>query len=99
MNLNLPKAQRCRRCGAAIVWVVSSEARRPMPLDYEPTERGNVFVRYEDGRLIGQVKTNADPRPRGIAFMPHHATCGPTIAARKPKSPAKPKPPEPPSLF
>lgn len=61
-----------------------------MPLDYEENPRGNVICRYEKGRLIGIVLTQGKPRPTGVAFMPHFATCNP---GGKPKAEKPPKPP------
>lgn len=86
----------CRRCNAPMRWCVTTNGRR-MPLDYEPDESGNVICEYQDGVLIGRVLTKGDPRPPGIAFMPHFATCA--KRPRRPKKPPKVKPEPAPSLF
>lgn len=90
----------CRKCHAPIRWCRTTNGRM-MPLDQEPDPTGNVICEYQDGTLVGKVLTRGDPRPAGVAFMPHFATC-PARAKRKqgtPKKQPKPKPEPAPSLF
>lgn len=80
----------CSRCGRQIGWVTTSNGRR-MPIDPEPNKDGNVIVRREGrSRLVADVLSKDRPRPRGVAFMPHFATCGKTPAAPKPAPPVQP---------
>jgi hypothetical protein len=101
----------CRHCGRPIRWVAvtswdydtGSERTSAIPVDAEPTERGNVFVQIIDGRLVGRVASKAVPRPPGVAHMPHFATC-PTLTRQRGSDVVKPpKPPKPeldqPALF
>lgn len=78
----------CDRCGLQIGWVTTVEGRR-MPIDPEPNEAGNVIVRRQGrgGKLIAEVLNRSKPRPQGVAFMPHFATCG------KPAPKVEPEPP------
>lgn len=61
---------RCRSCGAEIVWVVTSTGAR-MPLDAEPNPDGNVEL--VNGRAI--VHGQPPAFVHGPIHMPHHATC------------------------
>lgn len=100
----------CRHCGRPIRWVAvtsmiwtGSERTSAIPVDAEPTERGNVFVQIIDQRLVGRVASKAQPRPPGVAHMPHFATC-PVLTGQRGDDTVKPaKPPKPtldqPSLF
>lgn len=67
-------SDRCRshRCQAPIRWVRSAANDKPLPLDAEPTEAGNVIISLDlFGAEIGTVEPGA-PMPR---YMPHFATC------------------------
>jgi hypothetical protein len=87
----------CKRCGRWIAWVATSTGNR-MPLDPEPNEAGNVFVVARHDGPLGTVARKDKPRPPGVAFVPHFATCPELNKGRKPKAekPAKPPKPEPP---
>jgi len=94
----------CGRCGRPVSWCVSTNGNR-IPLDPEPNESGNMIVAYRDGKLVGLVPHKDEPRPEGVGYMPHFATCPilnrPRKGATKPKEPKPCKPPveEPPTLF
>lgn len=64
----------CRRCNRPIGWCFTENGRQ-MPLDPEPDPAGNVFVSYIDGKLVGVVRSKANPTPEGVAHTPHYATC------------------------
>lgn len=68
----------CRACGAPIRWVRTLN-EKPMPLDDEPNDEGNVELvntpagpraRVLSAKERGQANLFAIPR-----WMPHHATC------------------------
>lgn len=86
----------CKRCGRRISWVATAKSR--MPVDPNPDETGNVFVSMRNGTPYGVVATKQDPRPPGVAFVPHFATCPVLNKGRKSavEKPAKPPPPPPP---
>lgn len=68
----------CRRCRAPIVWCLTTANGRRQPVDFEPTEEGNVAVMQgPDGVLYVRTVTAARPdiRPGEWRAMPHHATC------------------------
>lgn len=45
---------RCRSCGAEIVWAVTDVGKK-MPVNAAPSERGNVILRREGGRVSAEV--------------------------------------------
>jgi hypothetical protein len=67
---------KCRYCQRDIAWVQTTNGKT-MPIDPQPDERrGNVFCQYNAaGRLVGTVATRSEPRPPGVPFVPHFATC------------------------
>lgn len=72
-------ADHCRSCGAPIVWGINVGTRKPMPVDAEPSSRGNVS-RYDaaDGpRLVVLNATKASAmRAAGQSlYLSHFATC------------------------
>ncbi len=76
--------QKCRHCGRDIAWVRTTNGKA-MPIDPTPNERlGNVFCRYEGTALVGTVATRSEPRPPGIPFVPHFATC-PVLNKERPQ--------------
>ena len=69
---------RCRSCKAPIRWAVT-EAGRPIPLDLEPVDAGNV--RLDDARVPGgapiAVIVFSEDREAfaGELYLSHFATC------------------------
>lgn len=70
----------CRACQARIRWARTTKDR-PIPLDFEPNEDGNVVLEHsDDGPTAHVIGKNGLPlelahladAPR---YMPHHATC------------------------
>ena len=62
-------------CRALIFWV-TTEGGKQMPLDQEPHPDGNVLlVPQADGTLRGRVLTGRDLPARGPAYRPHHRSC------------------------
>lgn len=78
-----------------------------MPVDATPNARGNVICQVDgDGVVRGLVRKTSDtsPRPPGVSFMPHFATCTGLAkttrqAAAREIKPPKPTPPVASSLF
>lgn len=68
----------CRSCGRPIVWAVSNRGRN-IPLDPEPTERGNLIrlSSMQNGKLQFDAlpfdpKLHRDDAPR---YISHFVTC------------------------
>lgn len=63
-------------CGAAIIWA-STKTNKAMPVDFEITENGNVYVSERPGReplaeVMGASSLDAHP---GQLRLSHFATC------------------------
>jgi len=78
-----PQRGTCRSCRRPVLWVRTT-AGRPMPLDPEPTEAGNVLLEGGVPRQLTAAEvaglSDADERER---YLPHHATCPQGRAWRK----------------
>lgn len=77
-------------CGARMRWAETTNGK-PIPLDYEPHERGNVVLEPREGRSpLAVVVGPPKPPPAQLdllapapvqehdlrtRYMPHHATC------------------------
>jgi hypothetical protein len=70
----------CRSCGARIVWARSEKTGKPMPVDVDEVDDGNlVFVAMqEDGTPIARYVANGE----GLRVS-HFATCPDAKAHRK----------------
>lgn len=67
--------ERCRTCGARILWLHNNITRRVAPIDAEPADNGNIEL-LEDGtyRVLGQ--TLFDQRDPDTEYhLNHFATC------------------------
>lgn len=66
---------RCGSCKHPIRWV-TTENGRPMPLDWQPTEAGNVVPAYrEDGGVRAHVLHQDEEPPDGPRYTSHWETC------------------------
>lgn len=67
-----PDIYDCRSCGAPMRWAVTTAGKR-MPLDPQPSDRGNVHV-DDDGTatVLGPLEVQAHDGP---LYVPHFATC------------------------
>jgi hypothetical protein len=64
----------CRSCGAQIVWAQMLQSTKPIPLDPEPVERGNLEVVAHVGSVpVVRLVPLAERHP-GL-FRTHFATC------------------------
>lgn len=70
--------QRCRYCGAPIIWCLTEKGRR-MPLDAEPTPDGHLRLDSATGRC--QVVGVGSPEHQH--YTSHFATCPRAAEARK----------------
>ena len=76
---------RCRGCGAEVIWIKSTTSRRKIPCDAEPVwvlqeNGGNVFIRKDGsalfGRKIGDAYDDQDPDSNLLeVYESHFATC------------------------
>ena len=64
------KTDKCRSCGAPIIWTVTSKGKR-MPVDAKPVEGGNVRL---DQDLLGNTVASIVPDGTGDRVS-HFATC------------------------
>lgn len=75
--------ERCRTCGAPIIWAVSEATGKLHPLDAEPPENGNLQItglsHPEPGRralplvrVLGPIETELAGEP---LYLSHFATC------------------------
>lgn len=60
-------AEKCRSCGAAVRWVLTSTGKR-MPLDLDPQENGNITL--DESGMASVGKTGEGPR-----YVSHFASC------------------------
>lgn len=60
---------KCRSCNAPIIWALT-ESGRQMPVDAEPSERGNLMLVRQGTSVVVKVQAPAPGLHR-----PHFATC------------------------
>lgn len=76
-------------CGALIIWTTNVVTGKRMPVDAEPTERGNVvLVTGNDGpeaRVLTRDELVRRPTTRGL-YLSHFATCATVANFRKGKA-------------
>lgn len=76
---------RCRGCGAEVIWIRMQLTRRKMPVDAEPVwirleGGGNTFIRLDGttvtGRKIGDAYDDEDPDSNLLeCYESHFSTC------------------------
>lgn len=69
----------CPSCGAEVVWA-TTESGKSMPVDPEPVEGGNLWLRDIGGGLTVRV---VGSREGVLRHRPHFATCPKPV--RRPK--------------
>ncbi len=69
----------CRSCSGEILWTKSETTGRSQPVDFAPSEKGNVALWDRKGSIVSRVLSGEDleeARRDGRPLrMPHHATC------------------------
>lgn len=60
----------CRLCNKALRWARTANGK-PMPLDPEPNDDGNVTLNEAGVATVHGDGTSID----GVRYMPHFATC------------------------
>lgn len=71
--------QKCRSCGARLLWAITTANGRRIPLDIEPRADGNLHVTFDAkagqvlASYIGQDSPN--PPPASQRYVAHFATC------------------------
>lgn len=67
-------SSQCRSCGASIEWARSATSGRPVPLDPDPAERGNVVVERDSAGELWATTVAGDQAGPGLRVS-HFATC------------------------
>lgn len=82
---------RCRSCDAEIRWAKTAAGKR-MPLDPEPSQKGNVQIGHVGGEEIAIVVGPADAvaaQAAGVElYLSHFVTCPNAAAHRRGPSPS-----------
>lgn len=65
----------CRSCGAEILWVTTTNGKR-MPVDREPSDRGNVDITdLSQARYLRQGQVELAREANLPLHLSHFATC------------------------
>lgn len=67
----IPESERCRSCGAPVIWRKHVRTGRPMPIDWEPSPKGNLVLLGADS--YGLVASGLEGSPG--CHLSHFATC------------------------
>lgn len=94
-----PQRKPCNHCDKPIIWARSIANDKPMPLDADPSDRGNVLLSRGPGGILlaGVASTTAaaGSRALGVPTYLHHASSCPFAHAwNKPaavKRPTRPR--------
>lgn len=62
----------CRSCGAPVVWKRTPKGK-PIPLDPNPVDNGNIVVDGNTAEVVGPLEAIA--RGAGQLYVSHFATC------------------------
>jgi hypothetical protein len=76
----------CSSCRAPIFWAKSASTGKPMPIDAEPVDNGNLAIDAGKAFLL-----NAEQRAayRGPRYRSHHASCPDAAKWRRPREAAR----------
>lgn len=75
----------CSSCHAPIIWAKTQKGK-PMPLDAEPSEKGNIVL--TDGVAVYLTKealAHVPPAPGERRYVSHFATCVDAAKFRRPR--------------
>lgn len=66
----------CRSCGAPMVWVLTRSGGH-MPLDPEPSPRGNIVLELgpNDQTVSRVLRADEEPASGQLRWLSHFATC------------------------
>lgn len=73
---------KCRSCQAKIRWVKMEPNGKPMPVDDEPSEKGNIALVGGKGHVL---LAGAIAMYTGPLFLSHYASCPDAKDWRKPR--------------
>lgn len=80
----------CKSCDAPIRWAKSKTTGRPMPLDVEPSEEGNLVIVREGAHGIteevARAATDEDRKLLRPMYLSHFVTCPQAASWRNPKN-------------
>ncbi|MDF3309787.1 hypothetical protein P3H15_32735 [Rhodococcus sp. T2V] len=87
MSDTLGPIQQCRSCREPIVWTVTKHSGKRLPVNPEPTEKGDVLVEHRGSVLYSGIVLAAyreqqlkDGNP---LYLSHFATCPQSAQWRK----------------
>ncbi len=63
----------CRSCGAALIWAVTEQGKR-MPLDAEPSEKGNILLEGDKAVYVGKARIEKVREAGKPLYLSHFAT-------------------------
>jgi hypothetical protein len=81
MSLDYPTGE-CKSCTAPVIWAVTTLGK-PMPVDPEPAEGGNVALSWRAGHVLAEVLSVTKQFGRTGLRKSHFATCPDAAAHRK----------------
>lgn len=82
--MTLPNRGTCRSCKAPLIWA-TTEGGKLMPLDAEPSERGNVLLQGTQARVLDRELAVAYRAQGTPLYLSHFAECPDREKFRKPK--------------
>ena len=65
----------CKSCGASITWTITKATGKNMPVDAEPSVRGNLVVEFRNGGYESRFATDEDRQLARPMHTSHFATC------------------------
>ena len=89
MGPELRRIDKCGGCGAPIIWATSAATGGRMPVDAEPSPKGNLLLVLTIDRkwvaiVMGQATREAGQSKPGERHTSHFATCPHASRYRKP---------------
>ena len=70
----VPEIRACRSCGAKIIWTKTTRGAH-MPVDVEPSPRGNLALTRDGDTVYSYGTTDADLASKRPLYLSHFATC------------------------
>lgn len=66
---------RCKKCGKECVWLKHKDTNKPAPIEAEPSENGNIYVRGGLYRMVSKEEKQLFLEKRKPLYLNHFATC------------------------